>query len=87
MCDVRLNDNINHTSGINLEGPNLIRRSRKVWDPPKNGPIAPMASSRVNNIPIYMSYCSFLVLDLGRILDIGSCPSFVILILVPDIVV
>ena len=42
MCDVRLNDNIKRTSGINLEGPNLIRRSRKVWDPPKNGPIAPM---------------------------------------------
>ena len=42
MFDVRLNDNIKHTSGINLEGPSLIRRSRKVWDPPKNGPIAPM---------------------------------------------
>ena len=74
MCDVMLNDNIIHTE--------------KFGTPPKNGPIAPMASSRVNNIPIYMSYCSFLVLlDLGRILDIGSCPSFVILILVPDIVV
>ena len=35
MCDVRLNDNIKRTSGINLEGPSLIRRSRKVWDPPK----------------------------------------------------
>ena len=42
MCDVRLNDNIKCTSGINLEGPSLIRRSQKVWDPPKNGPIAPM---------------------------------------------
>ena len=40
MCDVRLNDNIKRTSGINLEGPSLIRRSQKVWDPPKNGPIA-----------------------------------------------
>ena len=35
MCDVRLNDNIKCTSGINLEGPSLIRRSQKVWDPPK----------------------------------------------------
>ena len=35
MCDVRLNDNIKHTSGINLEGPSLIRRSRKVWAPQK----------------------------------------------------
>ena len=35
MCDVRLNDNIKRTSGINLEGPSLIRRSQKVWDPPK----------------------------------------------------
>ena len=42
MFDVRLNANIKRTSGINLEGPSLIRRSRKVWDPPKNGPIAPM---------------------------------------------
>ena len=33
MCDVRLNDK--HTSEINLEGPSLIRRSRKVLDPPK----------------------------------------------------
>ena len=35
MCDVRLNDNIKRTSGINREGPSLIRRSRKVWAPPK----------------------------------------------------
>ena len=35
MCDVRLIDNIKRTSGINLEGPSLIRRSQKVWDPPK----------------------------------------------------
>ena len=42
MFDVRLNAYIKRTSGINLEGPSLIRRSRKVWAPPKNGPIAPM---------------------------------------------
>ena len=42
MCDVRQNDNIKRTNGINLEGPSLIRRSQKVWAPPKNGPIAPM---------------------------------------------
>ena len=42
MFDVRLNAYIKRTSGINLEGPSLIRRSRKVRDPPKNGPIAPM---------------------------------------------
>ena len=42
MCDIRLNDNIKCISGINLEGQSLIRRSRRVWDPPKNGPIAPM---------------------------------------------
>ena len=45
MFDVRLNAYIKRTSGINLEGPSLIRRSQKVWDlppPKKNGPIAPM---------------------------------------------
>ena len=31
-----------HCSGINLEGPSLISKSQKVWDPQKNGPIAPM---------------------------------------------
>ena len=35
MCEVRLNDNIKRTSGINLEGSSLIRSSQKVWDPPK----------------------------------------------------
>ena len=32
---LRINANINCTSGINLESPSLIRRSRKVWEPPK----------------------------------------------------
>ena len=35
MFDVRLNAYIKRTSGINLEGPSLIRRSQKVLDPPK----------------------------------------------------
>ena len=38
MCDARLNDNIKRTSGINLEGPSLIRRSQKVWAPQKIWP-------------------------------------------------
>ena len=36
MFDVRLNANIKHTSGINLEGP------EKFGTPQKNHPIAPM---------------------------------------------
>ena len=47
MFDVRLDAHIKRISGINLEGPILVRRYRKVWDPPpqkKNGPIAPMPS-------------------------------------------
>ena len=46
MFDVRLNADIKHTSGNNLESPSLIRRSQKVWDPPKNGPIAPMPRNK-----------------------------------------
>ena len=52
MFDVRLNANIKCTSGINLESPSLIRRCRKVLDPQKNGPIAPMVK-RYNSINIF----------------------------------
>ena len=49
MFDVRLNADIKRTSGNNLESPSLIRRSKKSLGPPKNGPIVPMSSIKLQN--------------------------------------
>ena len=52
MCDVRLNDNIKRTSGINLEGPSLIRRSWKVWAPPPKKKWSNCANDSVGAAPM-----------------------------------
>ena len=67
MCDVRLNDNIKRTSGINLEGPSLIRRSRKVWAPPKKWSNCANDVVQIKYICLDDAYTEFVLQSLQKV--------------------